>query len=64
MAHRVALPGKAIEASMLYSTTWKAERTTDGATQALRAGFQYIDTAVQPKYHLEDQMGDSARIIY
>ncbi len=60
----MALPGNAIEASMLCSTTWKAERTTNSATPALKAGLQCIDTAAQPEHHVEDRVGDSARIMY
>lgn len=46
---------------MIYGTAWKAERTVDCVTQALKAGFRCIDTAAQPKHYREDLVGDAIR---
>lgn len=42
---------------LLYGTAWKKERTADWVTAALRAGFDGIDTACQPKHYDEAGVG-------
>ena len=61
MTHPVVLPGNIIEVSMIYGTAWKAEKTADCVTKALKAGFRCIDTAAQPKHYREDLVGDAVR---
>ncbi|HFS85040.1 MAG TPA: aldo/keto reductase [Epsilonproteobacteria bacterium] len=43
---------------ILYGTAWKKEHTTALVKQALKAGFQAIDTACQPKHYREELVGE------
>lgn len=49
--------------AFLYGTAWKKERTTHLVTEALRSGFNGVDTAAQPKHYREDLVGDALRVI-
>lgn len=42
---------------LIYGTAWKKEHTADLVTQAVHAGFRFIDTACQPKHYNEPQVG-------
>ncbi|KAL8897324.1 MAG: hypothetical protein Q9207_007267, partial [Kuettlingeria erythrocarpa] len=46
---------------MIYGTAWKADRTGEFVTQALKAGLRCIDTACQPGHYREDLVGDAVR---
>lgn len=46
---------------LLYGTAWKKERTAHWVDAALRAGFDGIDTACQPKHY--DEAGVGAGIV-
>ncbi len=42
---------------LLYGTAWKEENTASLVTQAIHAGFRFIDTACQPKHYNEAGVG-------
>ncbi|MDJ0781356.1 MAG: aldo/keto reductase [Desulfosarcinaceae bacterium] len=42
---------------IIYGTAWKEERTADLVVMAVRAGFNGLDTACQPKHYREDLVG-------
>lgn len=42
---------------MLYGTAWKKDATASLVTQAIHAGFRFIDTACQPKHYNEKGVG-------
>lgn len=44
---------------MIYGTAWKEEKTKDLVVQAVRAGFDAIDTANQKKHYREDYVGEA-----
>jgi len=48
---------------MLYGTAWKKERTTALVVEAIRAGFEGVDTACQPKHYREDLVGEALLIL-
>lgn len=43
---------------MVYGTAWKKERTAELVSQAVHAGFRFIDTACQPKHYNEPGVGE------
>jgi diketogulonate reductase-like aldo/keto reductase len=43
----------------IYGTAWKKDATTGLVEQAVKAGFQAIDTANQPKHYSEALVGDA-----
>ncbi|KAI9858829.1 MAG: hypothetical protein M1813_007296 [Trichoglossum hirsutum] len=53
--------GKTKIPALVYGTAWKEERTKELVVQALRSGFQGVDTAAQPKHYREDLVGDALR---
>lgn len=42
----------------VYGTAWKKDLTAKYVTEALRAGFRFIDTACQPKHYNESGVGE------
>jgi len=46
---------------VVYGTAWKKDRTAMLVYQALKAGFQAIDTAAQPRHYNEAQVGEGIR---
>ena len=42
------------KAPLLYGTAWKKEQTTELVVEAIKNGFEGIDTACQPKHYRED----------
>jgi hypothetical protein len=42
---------------LLYGTAWKKDDTATLVSQALHAGFRFIDTACQPKHYNEPGVG-------
>jgi diketogulonate reductase-like aldo/keto reductase len=42
---------------LLYGTAWKGDHTAALVTQAIHAGFRFIDTACQPKHYNEAGVG-------
>jgi len=52
---------KTIIPKLVYGTAWKKERTADLVYQALKSGFQGIDTAAQPRHYQENLVGDGVR---
>ena len=42
---------------LIYGTAWKKEKTASLVTQAIHAGFRFIDTACQPKHYNENGVG-------
>lgn len=53
-ASTVAASGKPY---LLYGTAWKADQTESFVSQAIHAGFRFIDTACQPKHYNEQGVG-------
>lgn len=45
--------------TFIYGTAWKKDATTELVKTAVRAGFQAIDTANQPKHYSEALLGDA-----
>ena len=43
---------------LLYGTAWKAGETARYVSEAVHAGFRFIDTACQPKHYNEAGVGD------
>jgi diketogulonate reductase-like aldo/keto reductase len=48
----------------IYGTAWKKETTTPLVVAALKAGFNAVDTAAQPRHYLEDLVGEALRSAY
>ncbi len=44
---------------LIYGTAWKKEKTKELVIQAVKAGFQGIDTACQPKHYNEAGVGEA-----
>lgn len=42
---------------LVYGTAWKKEDTSHHVSEAVRAGFRFIDTACQPKHYNEPGVG-------
>jgi diketogulonate reductase-like aldo/keto reductase len=42
---------------LVYGTAWKKERTAEYVSQAIHAGFRFIDTACQPRHYNESGVG-------
>ena len=42
---------------LIYGTAWKKDKTASLVTQAIHAGFRFIDTACQPKHYNENGVG-------
>ncbi|KAH9961320.1 Aldo/keto reductase [Russula dissimulans] len=53
-----------MNATLIYGTAWKKERTTSLVVSAVLAGFRAIDTACQPKHYREDLVGEALQILY
>jgi len=49
---------KSGKAYLIYGTAWKADKTAKLVTEAVRAGFRFIDTAGQPKHYNEAGVGN------
>lgn len=45
----------------VYGTAWKKDRTTELVFEALRAGFEGVDTAAQPRHYREVLVGVGIR---
>ena len=45
--------------SIMYGTAWKKDLTCDLVVAAVKAGFQGVDTACQPKHYNEKGVGDA-----
>jgi diketogulonate reductase-like aldo/keto reductase len=43
---------------LVYGTAWKEDETALLVSQAVKAGFRFIDTACQPKHYNEPGVGD------
>lgn len=43
---------------LVYGTAWKKEKTAMYVSQAVKAGFRFIDTACQPKHYNEPGVGN------
>lgn len=43
---------------LVYGTAWKKERTAELVSQAVHAGFRFIDTACQPRHYNESGVGE------
>jgi diketogulonate reductase-like aldo/keto reductase len=43
---------------LIYGTAWKKEKTALYVSQAVKAGFRFIDTACQPKHYNEPGVGN------
>lgn len=43
---------------MIYGTAWKKDETSRLVSEAIHAGFRFIDTACQPKHYNEDGVGE------
>mmetsp|Transcript_23120 Transcript_23120/g.34136 ORF Transcript_23120/g.34136 Transcript_23120/m.34136 type:complete len:366 (-) Transcript_23120:1800-2897(-) len=43
---------------LIYGTAWKKEDTAHFVSEAIKAGFRFIDTACQPKHYNEAGVGD------
>ena len=54
-ASKIAGAGKPF---LLYGTAWKKELTAKYVSEAIHAGFRFIDTACQPKHYQEDLVGE------
>jgi diketogulonate reductase-like aldo/keto reductase len=46
---------------LIYGTAWKKELTTNLVIQALKLGFNAIDTASQPRHYREDLVGEGIK---
>lgn len=54
-ASQIASSGKPF---LVYGTAWKKEKTARYVSEAVRAGFRFIDTACQPKHYNEAGVGN------
>lgn len=54
-ATRITSSGKPF---LVYGTAWKEEETARYVSEAVHAGFRFIDTACQPKHYNEAGVGD------
>ena len=54
-AQQIAASGKPF---LVYGTAWKKEETARYVSEAVHAGFRFIDTACQPKHYNEGGVGD------
>jgi diketogulonate reductase-like aldo/keto reductase len=54
-AARIVTNGKPF---LVYGTAWKKENTARFVSEAVHAGFRFIDTACQPKHYNEAGVGD------
>lgn len=54
-ASRLVAGGKPF---LVYGTAWKKEETARYVSEAVHAGFRFIDTACQPKHYNEPGVGD------
>jgi len=43
---------------LVYGTAWKKELTSKYVSDAIRAGFRFVDTACQPKHYNEAGVGE------
>jgi diketogulonate reductase-like aldo/keto reductase len=43
---------------LIYGTAWKKEKTAHYVSEAVKAGFRFIDTACQPKHYNEAGVGN------
>lgn len=57
-ASRILEKGKPF---LVYGTAWKKEETARYVSEAVHAGFRFIDTACQPKHYNEAGVGDGWR---
>jgi diketogulonate reductase-like aldo/keto reductase len=57
-AHSASAILKAGKPYLVYGTAWKESRTSELVTEAIRAGFRFIDTACQPKHYNEAGVGE------
>jgi diketogulonate reductase-like aldo/keto reductase len=46
------------KAHLVYGTAWKKEETARYVSEAVKAGFRFIDTACQPKHYNEAGVGN------
>lgn len=54
-ASSIAASGKPF---LVYGTAWKEQETARYVSEAVQAGFRFIDTACQPKHYNEAGVGD------
>ena len=57
-AHSAARITAARKPFLLYGTAWKKELTAKYVSEAVHAGFRFIDTACQPRHYNEAGVGD------
>lgn len=57
-ASRIVAKGKPF---LVYGTAWKKQETARFVSEAVHAGFRFIDTACQPKHYNEAGVGDGWR---
>ena len=50
--------------NIIYGTAWKKDATTALVIEAVKSGFQAIDTACQPKHYAEEKVGDALSLLY
>jgi len=43
---------------LIYGTAWKKQETARLVSEAIHAGFRFIDTACQPKHYHEPGVGE------
>ena len=43
---------------LIYGTAWKKDDTARYVSEAVKAGFRFIDTACQPKHYNEPGVGN------
>ncbi|KAL7461132.1 hypothetical protein ACHAXS_001560, partial [Conticribra weissflogii] len=62
VANKIKLSAKDMLANerpyIIYGTAWKTDQTASLVSQAVRAGFRFIDTACQPKHYNEAGVGE------
>lgn len=57
-AHSAQLLAASGKPFLVYGTAWKKEETARYVSEAVHAGFRFIDTACQPKHYNEAGVGD------
>ena len=57
-AHDAASIIKSGKPYLVYGTAWKKEMTAQHVSDAVKAGFRFIDTACQPKHYFEPGVGN------
>jgi hypothetical protein len=58
MAHAHSAKHMLNKPHLVYGTAWKKEETARYVSEAVKAGFRFIDTAAQPKHYNEAGVGN------